>query len=726
MRTVPVLRLIFRRYRTAPSPETGASRGQVLVLFGLMLTFLIGLSAFVVDIAWIWSHQLKVQRAADAGALAGVVWLPGNEASAATSAKSAVTANGYTHGVGGATVTAVKDPTDPNRIKVDVSAPVETFFMRVFGWSEVTVARTARAEYVLPVPMGSPENYYGVFGPVRTPTGGTTTVNASDTGWLSPSVNKAFESGWTNVGNVYTSDNLVATATDRKAAWGDFNFSFPSGATVTGIEARIEARYSGVVKSDCRLSVRLSGENGGGYSNEIKTPNLTQTDPVSPYYVLGSSTNLWGKASDYWTVSRFTNANFRIQLERDGCNGTDSPRQVDLIQVRVHYTTSTFVPDANLAAPTGETLAPRGYWGTMLAQGSIDVNGDAYSPRYETRTSQLNAQYLPTQYYDYAVKVPAGSTDGEIWIYDPVFCATSSSGQYGTGDRFLETTNAVSAFYMVYDTKETMFDTADDTRMDPTSDDNLFKGISASDTSLGGPSGYPSCKQGDVTNTADGRYWHNRWYQLADNLPGGKTYRVRTTSTDPNSATAQLNAGAQNSFAIWTTAVGEKPDVYGIGAMEAYTPLGAGQAATFYLAKIEAIHAGKTVRIELWDPGDTQSLPANLEILIPTASGYSKATFDWTATKGSANSAAICRVASGAGVTSLTTNTGGTQNFNGCWVTIEVPIPTNYTAPAPPGETEAGWWKINYVMGGTGTTTAYDVTTWEVEIRGNPVHLVVP
>ncbi len=63
--------------KSRDSRATGRNRGQVLVLFALMLTFLLGTAAFVVDLAWIWVNELKVQRAADAAALAGVVHLAG-------------------------------------------------------------------------------------------------------------------------------------------------------------------------------------------------------------------------------------------------------------------------------------------------------------------------------------------------------------------------------------------------------------------------------------------------------------------------------------------------------------------------------------------------------------------------------------------------------------------------------------------------------------------------
>ena len=55
-----------------------------------------------------------------------------------------------------------------------------------------------------------------------------------------------------------------------------------------------------------------------------------------------------------------------------------------------------------------------------------------------------------------------------------------------------------------------------------------------------------------------------------------------------------------------------------------------------------------------------------------------------------------------------------------------LPIPTDYSAPTPPGEPGPGWWKIRYVMGGSSGDTASDLTTWKTQIVGNPVHLVIP
>jgi hypothetical protein len=305
----------------------------------------------------------------------------------------------------------------------------------------------------------------------------------------------------------------------------------------------------------------------------------------------------------------------------------------------------------------------------------------------------------------------------------------------GTGDRYFgsantDGSNEVSAFYVLYDTKNTLYDTSDDTQV--ATSGNVFKNMSGSDPTMNGPSSLTNltnCSNDAIgSNTSSPFYYHNRWWQLASGLPGGTVYRLHTSMTDPSNSNAQKNMNGQNSFAIWTRATGGSPKVHGLGAMEAYTPLEPSGAAEFYLAQIDAVHAGKTMEIKLWDPGDTNQLAANLQIRIPTAGGYVNATLNYTAAKGTTNSNANnCNSTNVTGASSIPTNSGGSggQVFNGCWVTIVIPIPATYTAPTPPGEAEPGWWKIRYNMG-SGSSSAFDLTTWEVAIRGNPVHLVLP
>ena len=150
-----------------PHRHRPRTRGQIVVIFALAIIAFVGLSAIVIDVSWFWSNSLRMQRAADAAALAGVVHLPGREDLAIDDARAEAKKNGYDNGVGGVSVTPVQDPTNNRRLKVTVSGDVGTFFARVIGINSFHTSRSSKAEYVLPVPMGSPENYYGIYGLVR-------------------------------------------------------------------------------------------------------------------------------------------------------------------------------------------------------------------------------------------------------------------------------------------------------------------------------------------------------------------------------------------------------------------------------------------------------------------------------------------------------------------------------------------------------------------------------
>jgi hypothetical protein len=377
-------------------------------------------------------------------------------------------------------------------------------------------------------------------------------------------------------------------------------------------------------------------------------------------------------------------------------------------------------------------LNPRGFWGTLNTQGAENVNGDAYQTGYDTRTGGVSpacstvttndrACYDGQNYYNYAIEMPPGTTNGAVYVYDPGFCDVNPDR--GTGDRWFSGSNQVSTFYTLYNTQGTLSEIGDDGAPIAASDFR-FRNMDTADTTMAG-SGGAECKYLADAQYGDGRDWHNRWYLLYSGLtggPNGTVYRLHTTSTDPASPSAQLSTDGENSFAIFASASGGAPKVYGIGAMQAFTPLkstGPTVQSEFYLAQIEAVHAGKTVEIHLWDPGDTNPLNAQLQILVPNAGGWAPTTFSYTATRGTTHGgAANCNSLSGTG-TSVTTNVGSTNGtFNGCWLTIQAVIPANYTAP------QDGWWKIRYLMTGNGASN--DVTTWTVNIIGNPVHLILP
>ena len=97
--------------------------------------------------------------------------------------------NGYTDGVGGVAVTAVQDPENKRRLSVTVAGPVaDVLRPRVRHEPDAGIAARPSAEFTLPVPMGSPQNYYGVGDFMKNT---ITTATPQRTGWDASPVSPA-------------------------------------------------------------------------------------------------------------------------------------------------------------------------------------------------------------------------------------------------------------------------------------------------------------------------------------------------------------------------------------------------------------------------------------------------------------------------------------------------------------------------------------------------------
>ncbi len=130
--------------------------GYVLALSGLLIVPLIVFTAFAVDLGAWYAQGAKMQRAADAAALAGVVWLPDTSA-AQTAARDSLQKNGFT--TANSTIGYSFDTTH-NNMTVTVSKSATQYFSKVVLQSE-TLNRTATAQFNLPIPLGSPLNLFG-------------------------------------------------------------------------------------------------------------------------------------------------------------------------------------------------------------------------------------------------------------------------------------------------------------------------------------------------------------------------------------------------------------------------------------------------------------------------------------------------------------------------------------------------------------------------------------
>lgn len=150
------------RVRSRPARRIAArhdERGLAIVWMAMTLMLMVLFAGFAVDLSNWWYRAERVQRAADAGAHAGVVFLPADLPNATVRARGEVALNGYPVQPG--TTVSVNQEPNPNRLRVRVRTTVQNHFLQLIGLRTQVIEREAVAEYVAPVPMGSPENRLG-------------------------------------------------------------------------------------------------------------------------------------------------------------------------------------------------------------------------------------------------------------------------------------------------------------------------------------------------------------------------------------------------------------------------------------------------------------------------------------------------------------------------------------------------------------------------------------
>jgi hypothetical protein len=369
-------------------------------------------------------------------------------------------------------------------------------------------------------------------------------------------------------------------------------------------------------------------------------------------------------------------------------------------------------------SPAGVTVASQGFFGAIEGQGSNRSTGDAFATGYNPKPT-VNSQYVAD---GYRYIVQAGSTNGTVYLYDPAFCATStkpSGGHAGAGDHWLGTPVPVSTYYILWDTHNTPLAPAIWTKsalLYETNDNQVDKSTTYGAGGTYSDSGTPS-SPGDCTNDRD----HNNWVALGA-ATAGETYSLQVTTTNPDNPTGNLNQTFENMFSIAVSGGGQ---VYGSGSMVTYANVTSG-SQEFYLAQIDrTAGAGKTVEIDLFDPGDTGG-PSWLQIEPDGSPAWQPTTFSYTADNGLFNSNTNCiqthvggsPAASPPSLCNETATGSSVSLYDNHWVKILVTLPTTYGDSAHP-LTQNGWWKIKYTVAG-----ANDTTTWQVSILGNPVHLI--
>lgn len=440
----------------------------------------------------------------------------------------------------------------------------------------------------------------------------------------------------------------------------------------------------------------------------------------------------------------------------DGVDGIEVdavPIGIDQVQVRItdtkvpQYFTSMFRDDVKVSRqsiaeyiPPVRMGSPRNFLGTgqlgqispdPLPGGAVNENftlsinspcawledGDIRASRnmgYNSSSNHCNpATGAPNPDYDargyiYGVKVEEGYSAGpiDVQVYDAALCS-------GNIDLTL------SGWNDDFDTRFTLRAPA--------------------------PNPYNGAFVSQIT-ASDCGYYRGEWRTIGTitSPQPGDIYSVQVESLNP----VNNRRGSANNFALrartggsWQACSGEEfeadpalatadwqncPNVFAFEDLSIFANVGSGQAE-FFLASIGPEHSGKTLIVELFDPGEGGR---TIELLDPEGNAVTfersiRQRWPGEATPGGGwgpfteNIVDIYRDGPPPGSYRNTdTRCGGVRClYNERSLRLEVQLPADIDAEYS-GLT---WWKVRYVFGGGGVT---DRTTWSVTVRGDPVRLI--
>ncbi len=197
---------------------------------------------------------------------------------------------------------------------------------------------------------------------------------------------------------------------------------------------------------------------------------------------------------------------------------------------------------------------------------------------------------------------------------------------------------------------------------------------------------------------------------------GRYTLTVRTSGAGLNN-----EAAGNNSFSLraaWLDSAGARSySNLRLSALEnlpVFINLGGASSSTVYLTRLQSVHAGRTLRVELFDIGDTASGTVNVQIMPPAESGMASwgcsmklVSADGVFTPPSSN-------ATNCSVSGLTR-----YNYNGAAIRFDIPIPATYTCDS--SSATNCWTKVSMSFSGGQPT---DRTTWSATVLGDPLRLV--
>jgi hypothetical protein len=459
---------------------------------------------------------------------------------------------------------------------------------------------------------------------------------------------------------------------------------------------------SGTGNRQCQWTVVDQSTLPPGYNTSWVPSNRGCNVPPLGRWLAGSSGG--------WQANQFYNS-----------GGNDK-----ICQWRTQISSTTTTPPN----PIDPSRSP-GFWAMIEGPGAVSTNGDAYNTRCyidNNCSSVQNLEYKapsnPDRGFWYVVKMPSTAVSSvSINVFDASY-NSSGSIDAGAGDRNFGGSAEFQTEFRIYrQTNPLEF---------------------SQRTPVGGSTGNQtegSCYWNMGAETA----FRTQWKRLCTiNAPEPRAIylvNVRTTGTSGNG----INGYALEAVTNGTHTASPQPALYAFENMGMQnnntcspTPC-TPPPATFYLAEVGPQYAGKTLVVDLWDPGDASgnaslfpkkpspSAPkpivdvpaADCVYLSSPAPNPSQTSSDGGATGVINTSPHASDFPTSCGIRSTIS---GTRQFNGEWLTIRIAIPSNYTCTQgvnPETTANSCWWGIEYNF----SASANDVTTWRARIEGNPVHL---
>ncbi len=699
----------FVRVRRQVRVRRARSRGQSLIIFALTATVLLGLAGLAVDGARAVDLYARMQRAAEAGALAGVLYMPsyyntvrpGDTDSAISRASKEIVKDGFgTVLATNASVCPVNITTvevaicqvtgKQNDLEVSITETLNLVLLSGLGVTPVTLTAYGQAEYLPPVQLGSRLNYFGdqIECSSQNPPDPTTThscsYNAADNHLQYFMATMKGPATLKEQGDpmVYCEEGPSEIGgTDGSAyIYQPYNFTF---------NWTNHQQYTDAITNHCGVpgtggnvgnpDQQPSGFSGPATQNTAH-PGGYNYQVVVPAGITGAS--LWVYNPSYVTDKGAFGGNEGIEL----------------------YSKTHTATGGGVASWNGHEDAPPFFFSTTYSLYSVTSFYDRSSDTLVTSKT-----YPP--YDGYSSDLSLHGCTGTTPAYDPYW------EDYQTGGA----ATAPNSYYNA---------------------GSIVAGQGCLDLS---------------TNTAP--TWHSsapapcylQWCTIATNLSAG-TYRFVVEGAGLTSNTPQYfstttdgqgthlysvkvcsTSGISNPLSCSNGAVGSNPGVtlFGWNNMEVAfsAPMGhqtpdstnpatscVTSSATGYtcldLGCIPTAYAGRAMNIRLFDPGDGSG-DIYIGVVAPAGSGATVTYPAWVPTT----------TIDGETVVHARFSSPGYNAFDGLWLDATVSLPSTYTGNCLTGAGGTGWFQMVYA---SANGTPNDWVNASFTLVGSPIHLVPP